>query len=129
MSAATTGVQGRCAHCQRTLLLQPWQLNAIAINEALACAHCQKHVELRCPEQIKRFKSLDSFSLLRASLRVMVCTALLVALVMEWVGMLSVIEQLNASLIVLFVYFAVVLYFRRRQHLTLIQEAARAHAD
>ena len=129
MSAATTGVQGRCAHCQRTLLLQPWQLNAIAINEAFACAHCQKHVELRCPEQIKRFKSLDSFSLLRASLRVMVCTALLVALVMEWVGMLTVIEQLNASLIVLFVYFAVVLYFRRRQHLTLILEAARAHAD
>ncbi|EJM44434.1 hypothetical protein PMI26_02001 [Pseudomonas sp. GM33] len=129
MSAATTGVQGRCAHCQRTLLLQPWQLNAIAINEAFACAHCRKHVQLRCPEQIKRFKSLDSFSLLRASLRVMVCTALLVALVMEWVGMLSVIEQLNASLIVLFVYLAVVLYFRRRQHLTLILEAARAHAD
>jgi Zn ribbon nucleic-acid-binding protein len=129
MSATTTGVQGRCAHCQRTLLLQPWQLNAIAINEAFACAHCRKHVHLRCPEQIKRFKSLDSFSLLRASLRVMVCTALLVALVMEWVGMLSVIEQLNASLIVLFVYLAVVLYFRRRQHLTLILEAARAHAD
>ncbi|MGF6200502.1 hypothetical protein [Pseudomonas laurylsulfatiphila] len=129
MSAATTGVQGRCAHCQRTLLLQPWQLNAIAINEAFACTHCRKHVQLRCPEQIKRFKSLDSFSLLRASLRVMVCTALLVALVMEWVGMLSVIEQLNASLIVLFVYFAVVRYFRQRQHLTLILEAARAHAD
>jgi small-conductance mechanosensitive channel len=59
----------------------------------------------------------------------MVCTALLVALVMEWVGMLSVIEQLNASLIVMFVYFAAVRYFRRRQHLTLILEAARAHAD
>jgi Zn ribbon nucleic-acid-binding protein len=129
MSVATTGVQGRCAHCQRTLRLQPWQLNAIAINEAFACAHCQKHVQLRCPEQIKRFKSLDSFSLLRASLRVMVCTALLVALVMEWLGMLSVIEQLNASLIAIFVYFAVVRYFRRRQHLTLILEAARAHAD
>lgn len=129
MSAATIGVQGRCAHCQRTLLLQPWQLNAIAINEAFACTHCQKRVQLSCPEQIRRFKSLDSFSLLRASLRVMVCTALLVALVMEWVGMLSVIEQLNASLIVMFVYFAAVRYFRRRQHLTLILEAARAHAD
>ncbi|WP_223454159.1 MULTISPECIES: hypothetical protein [unclassified Pseudomonas] len=129
MSAATIGVQGRCAHCQRTLLLQPWQLNAIAINEAFACAHCQKHVQLRCPEQIRRFKSLDSFSLLRASLRMMVCIALLVALVMEWVGMLSVIEQLNASLIVIFVYFAVIRYFRRRQHLTLILEAARVHVD
>jgi hypothetical protein len=111
------------------LRLQPWQLNAIAINEAFACAHCQKHLQLRCPEQIRRFKSLDSFSLLRASLRIMVCTALLVALVMEWVGMLSIIEQLNASLIVIFVYFAVIRYFRRRQHLTLILEAARAHVD
>lgn len=129
MSVATQGVHGRCAHCQRTLRLQPWQLNAISINEAFACAHCQKPVELRCPKQIKRFKSLDSFALLRASLRVMVCTALLVALVMEWVGMLSVIEQLNASLISIFVYFVVVRYFRRRQHLTLILEAARAHAD
>ncbi|MVW89530.1 hypothetical protein EI969_26960 [Pseudomonas sp. PB101] len=129
MSAATVGVQGRCAHCQRTLRLQPWQLNAIAINEAFACAHCQKQVQLRCPAQIRRFKSLDSFTPLRASLRVMVCTALLVALVMEWVGMLSVIEQLNASLIAVFVYFAVVRYFRQRQHLTLILEAAKAHVD
>ncbi|WP_085718650.1 hypothetical protein [Pseudomonas sp. B28(2017)] len=129
MSVATTGVQGRCAHCQRTSRLQPWQLNAIAINEAFACAYCQKHLQLRCPEQIKRFKSLDSFSLLRASLRMMVGVALLVALVMEWVGMLSVIEQLNASLIAIFVYFAVIRYFRRRQHLTLILEAAKAHAN
>ncbi|MFY0731190.1 hypothetical protein [Pseudomonas sp. NFX15] len=129
MSVATQGVQGHCAHCQRTLRLQPWQLNAISINEAFACAHCQKTVELRCPKQIKRFKSLDSFALLRASLRVMVCTALLVALVMEWLGMLSVIEQLNASLILILVYFVVIRYFRRRQHLTLILETARAHAD
>ena len=129
MSVATMGVQGRCAHCQRTLRLQPWQLNAIAINETFACTHCQKPVQLRCPAQIRRFKSLDSFALLRASLRVMVCTALLVALVMEWVGMLSVVEQLNASLIAIFVYFAVVRYFRQRQHLTLILEAAKAHTD
>ncbi|WP_223546241.1 hypothetical protein [Pseudomonas sp. A-B-19] len=129
MSAATIGIQGRCAHCQRTLRLQPWQLNAIAINEAFTCTHCQKRVQLCCPEQLRRFKSLDSFSLLRASLRMMVCTALLVALVMEWLGMLSVIEQLNTSLIAIFVYFAVVRYFRQRQHLTLVLEAAKAHAD
>src|SRR5690349_1502435 len=129
MSAARIGIQGRCAHCQRTLRLQPWQLNAIAINEAFTCTHCQKRVQLCCPEQLRRFKSLDSFSLLRASLRMMVCTALLVALVMEWLGMLSVIEQLNTSLIAIFVYFAVVRYFRQRQHLTLVLEAAKAHAD
>ncbi|UVM28257.1 hypothetical protein [Pseudomonas sp. B21-021] len=129
MSVATLGVQGRCAHCQTTLLLKPWQLNAISIHEAFTCAHCQKSLELRCPQQIKRFRSLDSLGLLRASALVTVCTALLVALVMEWVGLLSVTEQLNASLIAIFVYFAVIRYARQRQHLTLILDAAKAHAD
>lgn len=129
MSAATLGVQGRCAHCQTTLLLKPWQLNAIAINEPFTCAHCQKTLELRCPKQIRRFKSLDSLGLLRFSASVTVCTALLVALVMEWVGLLSVTEQLNASLIVIFVYFALARFVRHRQHMTLILDAAKAHGD
>ena len=129
MSVATLGVQGRCAHCQITQLLKPWQLNAIAINEPFTCAHCQKTLELRCPKQIKRFKSLDSLELLRFSASVTVCTALLVALVMEWIGLLSVTEQLNASLIVLFAYFALLRFFHHRQHMTLILDAARAHAN
>jgi len=129
MSVATLGVQGRCAHCQTTQLLKPWQLNAIAINEPFTCAHCQKTLELRCPKQIKRFKSLDSLGLLRFSASVTVCTALLVALVMEWIGLLSVTEQLNASLIVLFAYLALLRFFHHRQHMTLILDAARAHAN
>ena len=129
MSAATLGVRGRCAHCLTTLLLKPWQLNAISINEPFTCEHCQKALELRCPQQIKRFKSLDSLALLRFSASLAVCTALLVALVMEWVGLLSVTEQLNASLITIFVYFLVVRCARQRQYLTLILEAAKAHAD
>ncbi|WP_085578478.1 MULTISPECIES: hypothetical protein [unclassified Pseudomonas] len=129
MSVATLGVQGRCAHCQTTLVLKPWQLNALSINEAFTCPHCEQRLELRCPQQIKRFRSLDSLGLLRASARVTVCTALLVALVMEWVGLLSVTEQLNASLITVFVYFAVTRYFRHRQRLTLILDAAKAHGD
>jgi Zn ribbon nucleic-acid-binding protein len=129
MSVATTGVQGHCAHCQRTLPLQAWQLNAIAIHEAFACAHCQKQLQLNCPDQVRRLKSLDSLAVLRVSTQVMVCTALLVALVMEWVGLLNVIEQLNASLIAIFVYFLVTRYARHRQHLTLMLEAAKAHAD
>ena len=129
MSVATLGVQGRCAHCQTTQLLKPWQLNAIAINEPFTCNHCQKTLELRCPVQIKRFKSLDSLGLLRFSASVTVCTALLVALVMEWIGLLSVTEQLNASLIVLFAYFALLRFFHHRQHMTLILDAARAHAN
>lgn len=129
MSAATLGILGRCAHCQRTLLLEPWQLNAIAINEAFTCSHCEKALQLRDPQQIKRFKSLDALAWLRASTLIMVCTALLVALVMEWVGLLSVVEQLNFSLLAILVYFAVVRFARHRQHITLTLEAAKAHAD
>lgn len=129
MSVATLGIQGRCAHCQRTLLLKPWQLNAIAINEAFTCSHCQKTLQLSDPEQIQRFKSLDSLALLKASLLVMICTALLVALVLEWLGMLSVMEQINFSLLAIFVYFVAVRVARQRQHMTLILEAAKAHAD
>ncbi|PHH42390.1 MULTISPECIES: hypothetical protein [Pseudomonas] len=129
MSVVTLGVQGRCAHCQTTQVLKPWQLNAIAINEPFTCNHCQKTLELRCPVQIKRFKSLDSLGLLRFSASVTVCTALLVALVMEWIGLLSVTEQLNASLIVIFIYFALARFVRQRQHMTLILEAAKVHGD
>ena len=79
MSVATLGIQGRCAHCQRTLLLESWQINAIAINEAFTCSHCQKALQLNDPKQIKRFRSVDSLAMLKASLQVMICTALLVA--------------------------------------------------
>ena len=129
MSVATLGIQGHCAHCQCTLLLKPWQLNAIAINEPFTCSHCQKDLQLRDPKQIKRFKSLDSLAMLKASLLVMVCTALMVALVSEWIGLLSVLEQLNVSLIAIFVYFVALRFARQRQHMTLILEAAKAHVD
>ena len=129
MSFATTGIKGHCAHCGNTRRLDPWQLNAIAIHEAFACSHCHKALQLSDPKQIRRIKSLDSLAMLRASTLVMVCTALLVALVMEWVGLLSVVEQLNFSLIAILVYFAVIRFARHRQHMTLILEAAKAHAD
>ena len=129
MSAATIGIQGRCAHCQRTLRLQPWQLNAIAINEAFTCTHCQKALQLYDPKQIRRFKSLDSLAMLKASLLIMICSTLLVALVLEWIGILSVVEQLNISLLAIFVYFVALRFARQRQHMTLILEAAKAHVD
>lgn len=129
MTAASLGIKGRCAHCQFTLELKTWELNAMAIDESFACSHCQKFLRLSCPTQIKRLKALDSLAMLRASLRVMIATALLVALVMEWVGMLTGIEQLNFSLIAVFIYFAVMLIARRRQHLTLILQAAKAHTE
>lgn len=129
MSSATIGIQGRCAHCETTLVLEPWQLNAIAINESFACSHCHKALKLSDPHQIKRLKSVDSLAMLRASTLVTVCTALLVALVMEWIRLISVVEQLNFSLIAILIYFGVVQYARHKQHMTLILEAAKAHAD
>ncbi|NUU35352.1 hypothetical protein [Pseudomonas sp. C2B4] len=129
MTVATLGIQGHCAHCQCTLLLKPWQLNAIAINEPFTCSHCQKTLQLNDPKQIKRFKSLDSLAMLKASLLIMVCTALLVALVLEWVGLISVVEQLNFSLVAIFVYFIALRLARQRQHMTLILAAAKAHID
>ena len=129
MAVATLGIQGRCAHCQRTLLLKPWQLNAIAINEAFTCSHCQKTLQLCDPKQIRRFKSLDSIAMLKASLLVTICTTLLVVLVLEWIGIFSVVEQLNFSLGAIFVYFVALRFARQRQHMTLILEAATAHVD
>jgi Zn ribbon nucleic-acid-binding protein len=129
MSVATLGIHGRCAHCQRTLLLESWQINAIAINEAFTCSHCQKALQLNDPKQIKRFRSLDSLAMLKASLQVMICTALLVAWVSQWLRMISVMEQLNFSLLAIFVYFIAVRFARQRQHMTLMLEAAKAHAD
>src|SRR3989344_3399429 len=129
MAVATLGIQGRCGHCQRTLLLKPWQLNAIAINEAFTCTHCQKALQLSDPKQIRRFKTMDSLAMLKASLLIMICSTLLVALVMEWIGMLSVVEQLNISLVAIFVYFVALRFARQRQHMTLILEAAKAHVD
>jgi len=129
MTSATMGIKGHCAHCQITLGLKPWQLNAIAINEAFACANCQKTLQLSCPKQIKRLKSLDSLGLLRASMMVLIFTALLVALVMEWVGLISVVAQLNFSLIAILLYFVILRLARHRQRMTLVLQAAKVHVD
>ncbi|VVO09748.1 hypothetical protein [Pseudomonas fluorescens] len=129
MTATTMGIKGHCAHCQITLVLKPWQLNAIAINEAFACANCQRTLQLSCPKQLRRLKSLDSLGMLRAGMLVLICTALLVALVMEWVGLISVVAQLNFSLIAILLYFIILRFARHRQRMTLILQAAKAHVD
>ena len=128
MTATSPGITRQCVHCQVTLMLKPWQLNAMAINETFTCHHCQKSLQLSGPAELKRLKALDSLTMLRASLRVMIASALLVALVMEWLGLLTGIEQLNVSLLALFIYFVAMRYARQRQHLKLVLQAARAHA-
>eukprot|EP01030_Chromulinospumella_sphaerica_P018739 gene18739-18609_t len=83
MTATTPGVKGHCAHCDITFVLKPWQLNAIALNEPFDCPYCHKVLLLNCPRQLRQLKSLDNLALLRPSMLVLTCVALLVALVVE----------------------------------------------
>ena len=98
---ATSGVLGRCAHCQTLLDLAPWHLNAMAMREPFACNHCGKALKLDCPEQLKRFKTLGSIATLRAMLIVLCATVWLVTLVLEWIGLVSLAQQLWISALML----------------------------
>ncbi|TFY92426.1 hypothetical protein DYL59_00255 [Pseudomonas kairouanensis] len=113
------GIKGHCAHCDITFELKPWQLNAIAIEEPFDCPYCQRILQLNCPRQLRRLKTLDHWALVRPSMVVLTCMVLIVALVMEWVGLISVVGQLNVSLAVLLVHFVALRYARYRQRLTL----------
>ncbi|MGU3308161.1 hypothetical protein ACLBW8_18060 [Pseudomonas sp. M5A4_2d] len=120
---AATGIKGHCAHCDITFALKPWQLNAIAIHEPFDCTYCQRIVQLNCPRQLRQFKSLDYWAMVRPSMLVLTCVVLIVALLAEWVGVVSVIGQLNISLVMLLAHFLVLRYIRYRQRLTLDLQA------
>ena len=120
---AAIGVKGHCAHCDITFELKPWQLNAIAIQEPFECPYCQRVVQMTCPKQQRQFKSLDHWAMVRPSMIVLTCVVMIVALVAEWVGLISVIGQLNISLVVVLVHFLVLRYARHRQRLTLDLQA------
>ncbi|OYU05841.1 MAG: hypothetical protein CFE47_19805 [Pseudomonas sp. PGPPP1] len=118
------GIKGHCAHCDITFELKPWQLNAIAIEEPFDCPYCQRVLQLNCPRQLREFKALDHWAMVRPSMLVLTCVVLLVALVAEWVGLISVIGQFNVSLVVLLVHFLVLRYVRYRQRITLDLQVA-----
>ncbi|MGR2706139.1 hypothetical protein [Pseudomonas sp. AU10] len=120
---AVIGVKGHCAHCDITFSLKPWQLNAIAIHEPFGCPYCQRILQLNCPKQQRQFKSLDHWAMVRPSMIVLTCVVMVVALVAEWVGLISMIGQLNISLVVVLVHFLVLRYARHRQRLTLDLQA------
>ncbi|MGR3888322.1 hypothetical protein [Pseudomonas sp. 1152_12] len=117
------GIKGHCAHCDITFELKPWQLNAIAIDEPFGCPYCRKTLQLSCPRQLRQFKSLDHWGMVHPSMMVMTCAVLIVAMVAEWLGLLSVIGQLNVSLVVVLVHFLVLRYARYRRRLTLNLQA------
>ena len=126
---AAIGIKGHCAHCDITFELKPWQLNAIAIHEPFNCPYCQQILQLRCPRQLRQFKSLDHWAMVRPSMLVLTCVVLIVALVAEWLGLLSVIGQLNISLVVLLVHLLVLRYACYRQRVTLKLQAVNLACD
>lgn len=126
VATATMGVKGRCVQCNVTLELKAWQLNAIAIDEPFACLHCRTVVHVRCARQQRQFKSLDGLALLKPGMLVLVCVALLVALVAEWVGLIGVVAQFNLSLIAVFLYFAILRYASHKQRMILTLHAANS---
>ncbi|WLH80154.1 MULTISPECIES: hypothetical protein [unclassified Pseudomonas] len=117
------GIKGHCAHCDITFELKPWQLNAIAIKEPFDCPYCQRVLHLSCPRQLRKLRTLDHWALVHPSMMVLTCMVLIVALVAEWVGLVSVIGQLNVSLVVVLVHCLALRYARYRQRLTLSLEA------
>ena len=120
---AIIGIRGHCAQCDMTFELKPWQVNAIAIHEPFECPYCQRTLQLNCPRQQRQFRSLDHWGMVRPSMIVLTCAVLIVALVAEWIGLVSVIGQLNISLVVVLVHFLVLRHARHRQRLTLDLQA------
>jgi len=120
---AVFGIRGHCARCNMTFELKPWQLNAIAIDEPFECTYCQSGLQLRCRKQLRQFRALDHWALVRPSMIILTCATLLMALVAEWVGLLSMIGQLNLSLVAVLIHFLVLRYARHRQRMTLDLQA------
>ncbi|TFF10131.1 hypothetical protein EXW72_12530 [Pseudomonas sp. BCA14] len=120
---AVIGIKGHCAQCDMTFELKPWQLNAIAIDEPFGCRYCHSCLQLCCHKQLRQFRALDHWALVRPGMVILTCTTLLMALVAEWVGLLSVIGQFNISLVTVLVHCLIVRYARHRQKMTLNLQA------
>lgn len=124
--AAAIGIRGHCAQCNMTFELKPWQLNAIAIDVPFDCMYCHCGLPLGCVKQLRQFRALDQWALVRPSMIMLTCATLLVALVAEWLGLLSVIAQFNISLVAVLIHLLVVRYARHRQTMTLNLQAISA---
>ncbi|WDG43345.1 hypothetical protein PUP72_04965 [Pseudomonas synxantha] len=117
--AAAIGIKGHCAQCDMTFELKPWQLNAIAVDIPFDCTYCHCGLQLCCLKQLRRFRALDQWALVHPSMIMLTCATLVVALVAEWLGLLSMIAQFNLSLVTVLIHFLVVRYARHRQRMTL----------
>ena len=79
-----------------------------------------------CAKQLRQFRALDQWALVRPSMIMLTCATLLVALVAEWLGLLSVNAQFNISLVAVLIHLLVVRYARHRQTMTLNLQAISA---
>lgn len=122
--SAIIGIRGHCTECEMTFELKPWQLNSIAIDEPFECAYCQSCLTLHSRKQLRQFRALNHWAMVRPSMIVLTSATLLVALVAEWVGLLSVIGQFNISLATMLIHFLVLRYARHRQRMTLNLQAS-----
>lgn len=131
MEKGILGVSGVCTHCGNTLKLACWQLNAIAIREGIVCPHCSRYLKLNCAQQRKDLKNLDHLATLRVSMMIFSASSMLVAMVLEWVGLISVLAQFNFSLIMLYLYIYTLRRTREKHRITLILQAggAKPHAQ
>lgn len=125
MNASPTGIRGICPNCRAPLQLQPWQLNALAIDEPFACHQCQAALQLDCPRQLKRLRGLGTLSLIHAATLVLVFAALLIVLVVEKMGLISQAWQWAISLGALLIYGGVHLYAWRERRMAVTLQVAR----
>lgn len=89
MNASPPGIRSECPNCRAPLQLQPWQLNALAIDEPFACHQCQAALRLDGTGQLRRLRRLGTLSLIHAAALVLVVATLLIGLVVEKMGLIS----------------------------------------
>ena len=78
MNASPTGIGSECPNCRAPLQLQPWQLNALVIDEPFACQQCQAALRLEGTEQLRRLRRLGTLSLIHAAALVLAVATLLI---------------------------------------------------
>ena len=126
MNASPTGIRGICPNCHTPLQLQPWQLNALVIEEPFACDRCQAALRLDCPRQLKRLRSLGTLHLIHAGTLVLVIAALLIVLVVEKMGLIGQAWQWTISLGALLTYGLVRVHAWRERRMAVTLHVLRS---
>lgn len=126
MNASPTGIRSVCPNCRAPLQLQPWQLNALVIDEPFACHQCQAALRLDGPKQLRRLRSLGTLSLIHAAALVLMVATLLIGLVVAKMGLINLGWQWAISLGALLLYGGVRLHaWRERRQLVTLQAVRR----